>query len=95
MGKKVKRATVGVATLGGSEIVRAAGGPAIDELLFPTPAKPGKMPKPLAPTTEVDLAAARAAELEERKKRRISLITSPGGAFLSSTDLSRPKLLGQ
>jgi len=56
------------------------------------PAKPGELP---SDTTERDLAAARAAELADRKKRRISLITSPGGAFLSAKDLSKPRLLGQ
>lgn len=56
------------------------------------PAKPGALP---VDTTEKDLAAARAAELDERKKKRISLITSPGGAFLSAKDLSKPRLLGQ
>lgn len=87
------RGAAAVFTFGSSEAV-IAGGKALGKEtgLIQDPAKPGKLP---TDTTEQDLAAARAAELDERKKKRISLITSPGGAFLSAKDLSKPRLLGQ
>ena len=95
MGKKVKRVATGAATGGLSEISRATGLPldpvtAVEDYLIPKkPKKPGSMP---TDTTEQAIAAARATEIDERKKRRVSLITSPGGAFLKATDLSKPSL---
>ena len=95
MSKKAKRIGFGVASGGLSEASRATGLPldpytAVDDFLIPKkPKKPGDMPKD---TTEQAIAASRATEIEERKKRRVSLITSPGGAFLKATDLSKPSL---
>lgn len=98
MGKKAKRVGIGAATFGTSEATRALSKATgiIDPyaigmgLLFPDkPKKPGSMP---SDTTEQAIAASRATEIEERRKRRVSLITSPGGAFLKATDLSKPSL---
>lgn len=92
---KPGRIFAGVSTLGVSELSRSTGVPldpfsAIDQFLLPdSPQKPGRLPKD---NTEQAIAAARATEIEERKKRRVSLITSPGGAFLKATDLSKPSL---
>ena len=98
MSKKVKRVGFGVGSFGVSELSRKTGLPldpytmgetAFNILMPNKPKKPGSMP---SDTTEQAIAASRATEIEERRKRRVSLITSPGGAFLKATDLSKPSL---